>query len=62
MRQALDSLGRLQEEVGKLWIELRAANGEHAPLWRVEGVGMGGGLLAHARDLGCDLFQPAVEV
>uniref|UniRef100_A0A4W2GMQ2 Low affinity immunoglobulin epsilon Fc receptor-like n=1 Tax=Bos indicus x Bos taurus TaxID=30522 RepID=A0A4W2GMQ2_BOBOX len=27
MRQALDSLGRLQEEVGKLWIELRAANG-----------------------------------
>ena len=38
MRQALDSLGRLQEEVGKLWIELRAANGEHAPLW---GVGVG---------------------
>ncbi|KAB0356294.1 hypothetical protein FD754_000450, partial [Muntiacus muntjak] len=27
MRQALDSLGRLQEEVGKLWIELRASNG-----------------------------------
>ena len=39
MRQALDSLGRLQEEVGKLWIELRAANGEHAPR-----LGGGGGV------------------
>ncbi|XP_043322403.1 low affinity immunoglobulin epsilon Fc receptor isoform X1 [Cervus canadensis] len=28
MRQALDSLGRLQEEVGKLWIELRASNAQ----------------------------------
>lgn len=41
MRQALDSLGRLQEEVGKLWIELRASNGEHVPL---RGVGVGRGL------------------
>ena len=32
MRQALDSLGRLQEEVGKLWIELRASNGEYVRL------------------------------
>lgn len=73
MRQALDSLGRLQEEVGKLWIELRASNGEHARLvggWggRVGARGAGGlgtwggGLLAHAGDLGSDLFQPAVEV